>query len=240
MIRVNKPGLLGFALCAWLSATPAFATDTDPLALLQRLWWQWVGSFPLNASPLIDETGEFCAAGQRGGIWYLVSNAGGTTTRSCRVPRGVKLLVPTVTAFCYPEEGFDTDETCIQFINDALAGYRPADLVVKLDGVKQPVRDVCEVAAAPGDKLPPIAKHCVVHRRADRTLWKFTIEPNTIYASEPGVWRANGARGAFALIDTSGLKLGEHVIKIRATGQPGALIPFMSVTYHLTVGKPVN
>ena len=239
LIRKAIP-LAAALACGFLSAGPSMANGDGPLHRLQTEWWQWAGSFPLGTHPLLDETGDLCALGQHGDWWYLASNFGGETTRSCTVPRGVKLLIPLVVAFCYPEEGFDTEQSCMQFVADVLDAYRPEDLVVKLDGVKQEVRDVCDIVAAPGDKVPPLARSCVVHRRADRTLFNFAIQPDTIYASEPGIWRANSARGAWAVIDTRELAPGKHRIRIHAMGQPGALIPFMNVVYHLTVAGPVN
>lgn len=156
------------------------------------------------------------------------------------MPKGVKLVVPVIVAFCYPEEGFDTEESCIGFINDALAGYRPADLTVKVDGVAQETRDICEIAVAPADKVQGVSRHCEIRRRANRTLFNFVIGESDFYPSAPGVWRANSARGVWSVIDTSGLAVGEHIIKIRAVGQAGALIPFLAVTYKLTVARPAN
>src|SRR5215471_4200380 len=34
-------------------------------------WWQWAVSLPADVNPLLDETGELCAAAQRGAIWFL-------------------------------------------------------------------------------------------------------------------------------------------------------------------------
>ena len=222
-----------------LAALPAGAGD-DPLFGIQRQWWQWAGSIPIDVNPLIDESGKYCEVGQRGKYWYLSGNAGGQTTRNCTVPKGVILVAPVIVTFCYPEEGFDTDETCIEYINDVLAGYKPTDLTVKVDGVPQETRDVCEIAAAAGDKLPHIAPNCVVRKRANRTLWNFTIGEGGFYLSAPGVWRANAARGVWSLIDTSKLAVGKHKVVIRAKGKPGAIIPLLNVTYHLTVARAQN
>ena len=222
-----------------LFSMPASATEVEPLFSLQRQWWQWAGSIPLDSNPLLDPTGKLCDVGQRGGYWYLAGNFGGRDTRSCTVPKGVKLLVPIVVTFCYPEEGFDTDESCIAYVNDVMSGYRPEDLTVKLDGRLQVTHDVCEIAAAPGDKVGNVG-HCAVRRHPNRTLFTFVVGAAGFYASDPGVYRATRARGAWVVIDTANLDAGEHVLKIRAVGQPGAVIPFMSVTYNLTIARPVN
>lgn len=222
-----------------MAALPAAASD-DPLFALQRDWWQWAGSIPIEVNPIADETGKYCDAGQRGPYWFLSGNFGGSTTRECTVPKGVKLLVPVFITFCYPEEGYDDDTSCIHYVNDALAGYRPKDLTVKVDGVLQETRDICEIVAAPGDVVPAVPHHCVVRRKANRTLFNFVIGQSGFYASEPGVWRANAARGVWSVIDTSKLSTGRHVVKIRAVGQPGAPIPLLAVTYNLRVARPTN
>lgn len=225
------------ALCAFFAQSAAAG---EPFGRLQREWWQWAGSIALDANPLIDETGDFCEAGQRGPYWFLTGNGGGNTTRSCTVPKGVKLFFPVITTFCYPEEGFDDDESCIAYVIDVLAGYKRENLTVRLDGQDVPTEDVCEIAAAPGDKVQDAPPHCRIFRRADRTLFNFAINKSGFYLSEPGIWRANAANGVWALIDTANLSAGEHRIRIRAVGKPGAVIPYLNVVYKLTVARPVN
>ncbi len=228
------------ALFVGLFAVQSAAFAASPLARLQREWWQWAGSIVLEHNPVIDETGAYCDAGQRGSYWFLAGNSGGRTTRSCAVPQGVKLVVPVIITFCYPEEGFDTDETCIAYVNDALAGYERRNLTVTLDGVDQPTTDVCEIVVAPGDAVQAVEPHCIVRRRSDRTLFNFVVGQSGFYFSGPGVWRANAARGVWSVIDTSKLSVGKHRIRIRAVGKPGSLIPFMNVVYNLTIAQPQN
>ncbi len=227
-----------FILCL-MAALPAAARD-NPLFTQQIRWWQWAGSIPLEVNPLLDETGKYCDAGQSGPYWFIGGNFGGRTTRKCTVPKGVKLVVPVIVTFCYPEQGYDDDESCIHYVNDILSGYRAQDLTVKLDGAWQETQDICEIVAAPGDAVPRVPGQCVVRRRADRTLFNFVIGSSGFYASDPGVWRANAARGVWALIDTSKLSTGKHVLRIRAVGKPGAAIPFLAVTYNLRVRKANN
>lgn len=222
-----------------VAALPASARD-NPLFALQTQWWQWAGGIPIEVNPIADETGKYCDAGQRGPYWFLSGNFGGRTTRECTVPQGVRLLVPVFVTFCYPEEGYDDDTSCIHYVNDAFDHYRPQDLTVKLDGVWQDTEDVCEIVAAPGDAVPTVPRHCLVRRRADRTLFNFVIGQSGFYFSEPGVWRANAARGVWSVIDTSKLSTGRHVLRIRVIGQPGAPLPFLAVTYVLHVAKAAN
>lgn len=229
------------ALClGLLCAMPASADADDPLFRLQREWWQWAGSIPLETNPMLDETGASCGIGQHGAYWYLAGNFGGETTRDCTVPKGVKLLVPVIVTFCYPEEGFDDDTSCIAYVNDGIGGYQRSNLSVKVDGWPQRLNDVCEITVAFGDDVSGIPRHCRINRRADRNLFSFVIAPDTIYASEPGVWRANAARGYWSVIDTSRLATGKHTVRIKVVGGPDTILSFLQVTYHVTVARPTN
>jgi hypothetical protein len=225
------------ALCLGLvCALPAAAQQNDAGLFQQQIaWWQWAVSIPAASNPLLDETGDYCGVGQRGDFWFLSGNTGGDSTRSCTVPKGAKLLVPVIITFCYPEEGFDDDASCIAYVNDTIGSYGPGDLVLDLDGRHQEIRDVCELTVAPGDDVSGVPHHCKVNRRADRNLFTFAIGPDTILFSSPGLWRANAARGYWGVIDTSRLALGAHVLKLGATG-----VFTLSVTYNLTVAKPTN
>jgi hypothetical protein len=66
-------------------------------------WWDWVGSFPVTASPLVDSTGELQNINQPGGSVflvggspYLVAGSSAVATRSVDVPGNRHLLVPLV------------------------------------------------------------------------------------------------------------------------------------------------
>ncbi len=183
--RCTVAGALYFCL---FNAIPAAADE--PLHRLQREWWQWAGSIVLGGNPVVDDTGTYCEAGQHGTYWFLGSYPG-TSTPTCTVPKGVKLVVPIVTTFCYPEEGFDTDETCIDYIFNALTGYLRKDMTVRLDSVRQPTYDICEIAAAPNDVITNAPPQCVILRRSNRTLFNFVIGQSG-YSPTLGAWRLAG------------------------------------------------
>lgn len=68
-----------------------------------REWWQWAGSFKRYASPVADSSGERCAEGQRGDVWFLAGTYGtGRTIRTCTVPRGKHLFFPLVNYVAMP------------------------------------------------------------------------------------------------------------------------------------------
>src|SRR5437016_10782248 len=49
-------------------------------------WWQFVLSFPTSENPLLDSTGERCAIGQHGPVWFLMGTLSGSAERRCSVP----------------------------------------------------------------------------------------------------------------------------------------------------------
>ncbi len=192
-------------------------------------------SIPPGPNFITDESGRDCGVGQRGKYWFLSGNFGGQTTRSCTVPKGVILVVPIVTSFCYPEEGFDDDASCLAYIVDAVAEFGPEDLILKLDGKDQEIRQVCDVAVAPGDDVSGVPDICKIRTRADRSLFNFWLPPNSVLPSTPGIWRANGANGFWGMIDTRKLSLGAHTVRIRTIGSFA-----QNVKYNLTIAKPTN
>jgi hypothetical protein len=55
-------------------------------------WWTWV--ITQGGGPLYDETGEECAAGQSGKVWFLAGSWVGPVERNCVVPPGKALFFP--------------------------------------------------------------------------------------------------------------------------------------------------
>mgnify|MGYP007070991491 CR=1 FL=1 len=59
-------------------------------------WWQWASRIPVERNPILDSTGEHCAEGQDGPVWFLAGNYGGVTRRECTVPAGKSLFFPLI------------------------------------------------------------------------------------------------------------------------------------------------
>jgi len=79
-----------FAVAASM-ATTAWAHD-DGSDLRDGQWVQWIYSIPAPVNPFTDITGQNCMVGQSGSTWYLAPRfGGGTASRSCTIPQGVKL-----------------------------------------------------------------------------------------------------------------------------------------------------
>jgi hypothetical protein len=66
-------------------------------------WWQWAASFDYPVSPVSDMTGERCAAGQEGEVWFLAGTySSSATRRTCRVPAGKYLFFPLINYVVMP------------------------------------------------------------------------------------------------------------------------------------------
>jgi hypothetical protein len=73
-------------------------------------WWRWAVSFRDDESQVTDPTGERCAAGQSGQIWYLAgSYTSSKTRRTCKVPGGMSLFFPLIN-FEDDESGLTCEE----------------------------------------------------------------------------------------------------------------------------------
>ena len=46
-------------------------------------WWQWALETPASVNPVLDMTGEFCAEGQKGHVWFLAGTFGYTDKFLC-------------------------------------------------------------------------------------------------------------------------------------------------------------
>lgn len=60
----------------------------------QARWFKWFLEIPASVNPLFDETGELCAVGQKGPVWFTAPIARtGTTIRACTIPSGKGIFV---------------------------------------------------------------------------------------------------------------------------------------------------
>lgn len=67
-------------------------------------WWQWAIEQPAGVNPVTDTTGQFCATGQKGAVWFLAGTFGRptdppTVSRTCTVPAGQALFFPVIGEF---------------------------------------------------------------------------------------------------------------------------------------------
>jgi hypothetical protein len=189
-------------------------------------WWQWLLAIPTPKNPNLDTTGEDCAEGQTGPVWYLAGSFfGGTFTRSCTVPAGKALLLPLVNAL-FGAGAFDCTPTVPDVLCDlnvlrrATAALVDANasadnLKVEIDGV--PVRNLDDF-------------------RVQSPVMSLTYPPDNVIALifnaevPGGTYTPNVSDGYFLLLPP--LSRGKHTIRVKSTGGFAS-----EVTYHLTIGN---
>jgi hypothetical protein len=97
--------LMVFSLVGTLSSVPIIAGTNPGIAPIQSkphghsysewaaTWWQWALGQPTPVNPLLDTSGQFCATGQKGAVWFLAGTFGSSpVTRACTVPTGQALF----------------------------------------------------------------------------------------------------------------------------------------------------
>jgi hypothetical protein len=99
-----------------------------------RAWWQWAASFAQEDSPVADTTGQLCASGQSGKVWFLAGTyEAKRTIRTCEVPRGTHLFFPLINYAVSPDSRNRLD--CAAAIASAAASTdSPRGLVLEIDG----------------------------------------------------------------------------------------------------------
>ena len=221
-------GLRGSAGVVAQEATPTTGADLADLVLppdapaygLSYEAWgahfsQWVHSLPMAINPVMDPTGEYCAYGQAGPVFFLASSSEETAERTCTVPAGTALLLPLLTASCStaePPPFFGRDEAELRACTEALFAT-PVELTAVVDGLEIPDLERYRVQS----------ERFTVALPADNWL---EVEPAVIEGVGDGYW-----------LLLAPLPVGDHELHF------GGALPdigvFHEVTYHLTVAEPV-
>ena len=190
---------------------------TDPFEGLSVEWWQWVFSIPASDNPLADATGAHCMVGQRGDVWFLVGNGGGTTTRTCTIPEGVELFFPVVN-----QSFFDSPNACGQGDFSVPVSEMRAFIAAFIDGVTitdvtvdgKPVKDIDRIQskifaiALPDDNIAGGAPGCPAG------IYSPTVDDGYYVQLKP-------------------LKVGTHTLHFHAENPSAGFT--LDVTYHLDV-----
>jgi hypothetical protein len=128
--------MLGIGLGLCIQTNIALADDQIDLAQLTAQWWQWAFSIPTAQNPIADPTGGSCMIGQRGSVWFLAGNFGGTNKRTCSVPEGTTLFFPVINQafFNSPNCGQGPENLSVKFMREQVANFigtvRLADLSI--------------------------------------------------------------------------------------------------------------
>ena len=67
-------------------------------------WWKWFISLPPGNRPMNDPSGDRCALGQLGPVWFLAGSGGGKAERECTIPAGRAILIPAINVECSQAE----------------------------------------------------------------------------------------------------------------------------------------
>jgi hypothetical protein len=153
MLAYPRIRVLVVCLCALVLATPAAAAEPNPRVLPPQshphgmtygewaaAWWQWALEIPTSVNPLLDPTGEHCAEGQSGKVWFLAGVFGsGSVTRTCTVPTGTALFFPLLNAGWFALLSDPEEQRTEEFVRAQVDCEPPSELTVTIDGV--PVRN---------------------------------------------------------------------------------------------------
>ncbi len=202
------------------AASPRAVQLGQPAKELSAEWWQWVWSIPGSVNPLLDATGDYCAVGQHGDVWFLTGNFGGTTVRTCIVPEGKTLFFPVVNF-----GPFDSPNQC---------GQGPESL--------GSVKDMRALAAATIDGATNLSvtldgKPVKQIRRVRSEVFEVSMPPDNVYVSlgitpcDPGVYSPAVDDGYYVHINP--LEAGSHTLHMHAELPDSGFV--LDVTYNLTV-----
>jgi hypothetical protein len=162
--------------------------------------------------PSLDLTGEKCAIGQEGPVWFLTQTFGGRAERTCTTPAGKALLIPIITGECdYLNSPDVTSESGL--LGCALEGNEGAIMEFTIDGMR----------------LKNLENY-----RVHSQVFDLTITPNNPFRSTPGTSKAI-VDGFYVFLEP--LSPGRHDIHFTGTivDVTGPYSYATDVTYHLIV-----
>jgi hypothetical protein len=176
-------------------------------------WWQWMANVPVATNPLPDTTGEFCALGQAGPVWFLAaSDTNGVVQRACTIPPDKDVFFPILTSFwCVDpsDPNFDSLDKIRAWFDYS---YKDATMSATLDG----------------NPLTNLASY-----RARSDVFTMTLLADDNYLGAPaGDYPDCLADGYQVMLRP--LSRGLHTL--RFTENASVLGSSVDVTYQLTVG----
>lgn len=184
-------------------------------------WWQWALQQVAPRSPVTDPTGQFCAEGQVGDVWFLAGQiVPGSTQRSCTVPAGKALFFPLLDSAWFAFLNDPAETRTEAFVRAAAACTLPASISVWIDDVE--IRDAERFFTGPSGSPSPLF---AVQLPVDNVL------PVTADVAQDLMFSPSAEQGYYLFLRP--LPPGRHTIRWDAQGcQPGY---FQNVRYQLTV-----
>lgn len=169
-------------------------------------YWAWLLPKAPERSATEDTTGEFCADGQSGPVWYLAgADAKSHITRNCHIARGKYLLLPALAQMVYRTKG---EGECARYERERIAeqaSFSVRATYIVLDGERFDGLD----------DFRPFTPKCTSIRG---TLGEVVVDDAIFF-------------GSWVMLQP--LPPGEHVISFG--GELPATNTYRAVTYRLTV-----
>ncbi len=104
-------------------------------------WWQWALQASAADNPLVDDSGEDCAVGQRGPVWFLAGTLGSgdptgePTERTCdRIPRGKAIFFPVINEAFFAFLNDPPEQRTPEFLRSQLQCTNVRNLSASIDG----------------------------------------------------------------------------------------------------------
>lgn len=203
-----------------MSYPPQSAPFEKPMREWTAEWWQFIMSIPASVNPITDETGTRCVYGQRGPVWFIAGNFGGTaspTTRNCAIPDGKVIFFPVLNLLDVnvPElSGVD------QSANDLRTETAPC-----LDNTTQLVVEV------DGKSLGTLGTS-----RVRSVVFEVTLPDGNLFGLDPGTYSPAIDDGYYVMLKPLGV--GQHRIHILGASSGCPLLggPFSSeATYNVSI-----
>jgi hypothetical protein len=192
-----------------------FSKDSAPYGIPYKewitRWWQWHISIPKEDHPWNDSTGEKCAVGQEGPVWFL-NYPPGKVELTCAMPPGKAILFPILSAEC----DYGTENTDAEVRKCATEGNEFGVISATIDGVR----------------LQNLEQY-----RIQSDFFNITIPEDNIYDADPGTFKAM-VDGFFVFLEP--LPAGRHDIRFTVSVSNPLNPEFdhaKDTTYHLIV-KP--
>lgn len=220
---------IALALLVLLSTGPADAGSKAQIAPIQSkphgksysqwaaAWWKWAAEAPASTNPVSDTSGQHCALGQAGQVWFLAGSfSPAPVTRTCSVPRGKALFFPLLNKFYGAFLNDPPEQQTEAFVRSQVACMADATLsLVTIDGVA--------------------VSNPAQYREQSALFDVFLPEDNIFGASEAQIpeltLSPSADQGIYLFVLP--LKPGAHTLRWQGTSAACGFS--QDITYHLTV-----
>ncbi len=195
--------------------------------------YKWRESFPVQANPMMDTTGEFAGLGQRGPVWFLGTYAWNEKIeRRLTIPaRKAVFLIIEDTRWATTPADLNPDGSTVLKDEEVIAGNKAyedtaTDLVCEIDG--RPIRNLTRYHFA-----SPVFSFTFPDFPMEDIFFNYEnpLPPEALVQS--GGWVSNPSMiDGYALL-LAPLRVGRHTIHV--SGYNAAWDNWYEVTYHITV-----